>query len=896
MIGRVVGNYRILAELGAGGMGLVYKAQDIRLDRFLALKFLKPERVTDEFRRRFLQEARASSALHHPAIVHIYDIGQWEGRDYIAMEYVEGSTLHAVLQQRTLSVEEALGYAVQVADALTVAHAAGIVHRDLKPGNLMVTPDGHVKVVDFGLAKVAPAKVGPDGSPSDSTQAETVTSSQTIQGIAIGSPAYMSPEQAAGKAVDARTDIFAFGSVLFEMLTGRRAFVGDTLIEVMGAVLHAQVPRPSSLNPLVNDDLDSVVARCLQKKPADRFQEMSEVARALKTGRAIRTARIRRPPARGTAAALGLAALLAGAYFIYRGRRPSTPVLGPVSAERLTFDAGVNIEPSISADGKFVAYASDRGGKDNLDIWLKQIHGGDPIQLTSDPANDHSPDVSPDGTSVVFRSERNGGGIYMVPALGGRDTLLVPEGRRPRFSPDGQQIVYWKGVDGPFPLRRGSGETFVFDRGTLQSRPIAADFAAAVDPVWSPDGKSILFVGLKDAADAAHTFDWWIVPVNGGPPAKCPFLTAAMYVPYAWRGDYVYYDTSDPGILRIRLDAKTRQPAGQAEHLTLGTADESGPSPGADGGLVFASMVQKTNIFGLPLDADRGSVTGAPKSITNNLGENMIQAISADGRRIAFMSSRPKAVGFSIEVWAADLAAGSVHALVTGDRAKGMLSIRPDGSSVTWRETYGSVRQIFTIPFEGGVSSRLCDGCTGVVVWSPDGTRALYPSATAPDTLLLREIGTGKESVYLRGGNRELRPSAISRDGRWLVFAAVNLDNRADYATYVAPFRPETPPAEAEWVKVLSAEEGYPAARWSPDGNLLYFFSKRDGHECLWALRLDPRTKRPAGEPLGVRHFHSPALELNPGSIFVVPAIAPERAVVTLSENSSSLWLLSGRK
>ncbi len=892
MIGRVVGNYRILAELGSGGMGLVYKAQDLRLERFLALKFLKPERVTDEFRRRFFQEARASSALHHPSIVHIYDIGQWEGRDYIAMEYVEGATLHAILEERKLSMEEALGYALQVADALTVAHAAGIIHRDLKPGNLMVTPQGLVKVVDFGLAKLAPLR-----TESDSTQAATLTSGQTIAGIPIGSPAYMSPEQAAGKEVDERSDIFAFGSVLYEMLTGQRAFGGESLIEVMGGVLHVAAPAPSSINPLVNSALDAVVARCLQKKPAERYQRISEVKAALAAPAARRTVRIGRVRMGRLLGALGLV-VLALAYFVYRRPAPSATERGPAVAQRLTFDAGLSIDPSISADGKFVAYASDRSGKDNLDIWFKQIDGGDPIQLTSDPADDLTPNVSPDGTSVAFRSERKSGGIYLVPALGGEETLLVAEGRRPRFSPDGKQIAYWKGVVSPFPLRPGNGSSFVFDRATSTSRPIAPDLAAAVDPVWSPDGKSVMVLGLKDANDL-KTFDWWMVPLAGGPAVKCPMLGSTLIVPNAWLGEYVYYSGSEEkvgaNIRRVRIDARSGQPVGQPENLTPGTADELSPAPAA-GRLVFAAMTTKSNLFQLPLDTDRGLVTGDRQNVTNDLGEKLVQAISADGQRIAYTSVRDTGAGVSVDIWGMDLAAGRAHSLVSGARGKGNLSISPDGSSVTWRESYISVREIMATPFDGGVSSRFCGSCTGPVAWSPDGKWALYQSAPVGNIVLLREIATDKESAYLRGGNRYLSPSAISPDGNWVVFAAVNTHNNSDYALYVAPFRPQAPPAEGEWTEVLSAKDAYQAARWSPDGNLLYFFSHRDDHDCLWGLRLDPRTRRPVGEPFAVKHFHSPALVLTPASAADGPAIGPRRAVVTLSEKSSSLWLLGGQK
>src|SRR5215471_15169181 len=253
MVGRTVGHYRIVAELGAGGMGIVYKALDVRLERFLALKFLKPERVSDEFRRRFLQEARASSALHHPNIVHVYDIGEFDGQDYIAMEFVDGLSLRQILRERRLEVPEAVRYSVQITDAMAAAHKAGIVHRDLKPGNLMVTPAGLVKILDFGLAKLAnqsmptppPVSREGDGSeddPDTTLSVITITSDHTKVGVAVGSPAFMSPEQAMGRQVDGRSDIFSFGCILYEMLTGRRAFLGDKTVDVITRVISEDPP------------------------------------------------------------------------------------------------------------------------------------------------------------------------------------------------------------------------------------------------------------------------------------------------------------------------------------------------------------------------------------------------------------------------------------------------------------------------------------------------------------------------------------------------------------------------------------------------------------------------------------------------------------------------------
>ena len=313
MVGKTVQNYRIVEIVGQGGMGTVYKALDVRLNRHLALKFLLPERVTADRKRRFFQEAKAASALNHPSIVHIYDIGQWEGADFIAMEYVEGHTVQQMLRGGPMQIDDALRYSIQVADAMSVAHAANIVHRDLKPANVMVTARGLVKILDFGVAKLNEPAVpvrAEERPPSAETQTY-VDVNQTVEGMVVGSPAYMSPEQATGKPVDARSDIFEFGVLLHEMLTGQAAFSGGTKLEVLSAILRTDPPRPSSINP----------ERYSGTRMGDRalFAKRSRTALPKHVGSqggagrfANRNQRLRLSPARAPAARFRLISLHAG--------------------------------------------------------------------------------------------------------------------------------------------------------------------------------------------------------------------------------------------------------------------------------------------------------------------------------------------------------------------------------------------------------------------------------------------------------------------------------------------------------------------------------------------------------------------------------------------------------
>ena len=282
MITKTISHYEILEPLGEGGMGVVYRAVDTRLGRPVAVKLLKPDRTIDgETRQRFVQEARAASALNHPHIITIYEIGQSDGVDFIAMEYVAGSTLAHLIGRSRLSISAALGYAIQIADALATAHAAGILHRDLKPANIMVSDKGPLKVLDFGLAKLTDA-----GSRAIDEGVTTRTAPadgrlQTEEGAIIGTAAYMSPEQADGKPADARSDVFAFGAVLYEMITGRRVFTGATRMSTLAAILTREPDPPSDVIPHLPRDLERLILRCLRKNPERRWQSMADLKVAL---------------------------------------------------------------------------------------------------------------------------------------------------------------------------------------------------------------------------------------------------------------------------------------------------------------------------------------------------------------------------------------------------------------------------------------------------------------------------------------------------------------------------------------------------------------------------------------------------------------------------------------
>ena len=431
MIGKTITHYKILEKLGEGGMGVVYKARDTHLDRFAAIKMLPTEQVADpERKRRFIQEAKAASALNHPSIITIYDIDQTEGVDFIAMEYVAGKTLDDMIPRKGMRLSLALKYAVQIADALARAHGAGIIHRDLKPSNVMVDEHGLVKVLDFGLAKLTEAS-GPE--------AETAAT-RTGEGTVLGTAAYMSPEQAEGKRIDARSDIFSFGSALYEMLTGQRAFRGDTRASTIASILREK-PKPiSQVAEGLPRDAEKIVRRCLRKDPEHRFQTMADLRVALEelkeesdsgaleiAGVAKTKPRHRLIWACGVAAAMTIAAV--GIWFFrFRPEAPQVPLV----AVPLTSYPGVEWFPSFSPDGTQVAFSWCPEGftiGENCDIYVKQIGMEPPSRLTDTPALEFNPSWSPDGRFIAFLRRLAPTGIsvslILIPQRGGRERILA---------------------------------------------------------------------------------------------------------------------------------------------------------------------------------------------------------------------------------------------------------------------------------------------------------------------------------------------------------------------------------------------------------------------------------------------------------------------------------------
>jgi serine/threonine protein kinase len=885
--GAQLGNFEIIELLGRGGMGEVYKAIDKRLNRLVAIKV-----SAARFSERFEREARAIAALNHPHVCILYDVGP----DYLVMEYVEGATLARLMRDRRLPVKEVLQYALQIAGAMEAAHAAGIVHRDLKPGNVMVTGAGLAKVLDFGLAKIAQSLI----ARGEAQLTATITSdaAYTGTGMALGTPAYMSPEQALGKALDARSDVFSFGLLLYEMLIGQQAFRGDSTLEVVSGIIHLEVPPPSAANPDVGSSLDSLVAGCLRKDPAQRIQSMAEVRRQIEDIAAGSSAEISRKwkPSptperhwmRWASLVIALLALAAVALFGWRKFQS----IAPDSSEapemvRVTSDAGLSIDPTISQDGKLVAYASDRSGEKNLDIWVKQIGGGDPIRLTRDPADDVQPNFSPDGTHIAFRSERDGGGIYIVPTTGGQERRIADGGRAPQYSPDGTKVLYWTGTPYPPPIREG--KLFVFGLDTNTMRRIRPDFALAAHPIWSPDGSRILFIGEKDSAGG--NYDLWTAPLDTGPAMMSYTIPLGdLFDPFAWRGDQVYFAWNGEDlqtISRLRVDPMTGRASGKPRRLSAVTTTANSPSISRTGQVVFSVGDDALNCYRIALDANTGTNSGRPELLSQGPGWNVVESISADGRRLTFTA---QGANGNPQVWTKDLETGRERALTERGMPKSKPEISRDGRFVAWTESL-TRGEGFAAPFAGGPVRQLCTDCGPIRAWSLDGKFLLYDQRGARSAIGLMEFASGTTSTYLQSKDYDFFARSISSDGKWIAFTAHR--TRPDFKVYVAPFVAGRPPQQNEWVEAISSSEVDPNPTWSPDGGLLYFSSEQDGHKCIWALRLNRLTKRPVGKLFPVQHFHTPSLLLA-GSSYGYPAIvlAPDKMLLSLEERSAGIWML----
>jgi Tol biopolymer transport system component len=724
MTGRTIAHYEILERLGEGGMGVVYKAKDTHLDRFVAIKVLPPEKVADpERKRRFVQEAKAASALNHPNIVTIHDIDQTDGIDFISMEYVAGKTLDRLIPRHGMRLNEALECSVQIADALARAHSAGIIHRDLKPSNIMVDEHGVVKVLDFGLAKLTELT-----SPGEDASTRTMKP-VTEEGKIVGTVAYMSPEQAESKIVDTRSDIFSFGSLLYELMSGRRAFSGASKISTLAAIVHEE-PKPLEGAPA---ELEKLVARCLKKNPQRRIQHMDDVKlelEALKeesdSGR-LTAALVQARPARRRFPELAVVAgllLVAGAVVTWWVKQPKAAER-QATFTQLTDQPGQELYPSLSPDGKSLVYASRASGK--WDIYLQRVGGKNPINLTkSSPSDDTQPSFSPDGEEIAFRSERGGGGIFVMGATGESVRRLTDFGYEPAWSPDGKEIIFaTEGVVNP-EVRFITSELWSVNVLSSDKRQVtkAGDDADAVQPHWSPHGHRIAFWANR----GGHR-DIWTVSADGKQPIP---VTSDVYLNWSpvWSpdGNHLYFSSNRGGSMnlwRVGIDEKSGHVLGKPEPITTPSAYSGPLSISRDERrIAYVQQALAGNLQKVGFDPSTEKVVGQPAWITRSSRYASHGDLSPDGEWLAFFESGKQEDIFVIKT------DGTEQRQLTNDIHRNR-SPRwsPDGKRIAFYSNRSGRYEVWTIAPDGSGLQQLTytsGGRAVYPVWSPDGARLAY--------------------------------------------------------------------------------------------------------------------------------------------------------------------------
>jgi eukaryotic-like serine/threonine-protein kinase len=894
LIGRTIAHYSIVEKLGEGGMGAVYKARDDRLGRFVALKVLPAEVMSDpDRRRRFEQEAKSASALNHPNIVTIYDIGLADDVHYIAMEYVAGRTLDDLIGPKGLPLNEALALAIQVADGLGKAHAAGIVHRDLKPSNIMVTPDGLVKILDFGLAKLAEKTE----SAYDLAVTRTITRTPlTEEGVILGTVAYMSPEQAAGKTVDARSDIFSFGSVLYEMLTGRRAFDGETKATTMAAVIALDPASPSGISRSLPAGMEQLVLRCLRKDPQRRWQNMSDLKVALQdlkeeseSGKlpAPMAAPARKRRKTWLVAVLGaLVVLTAGGVIIWMARKPpSGPIM--VQPERITFESGGAFLPAISPDGKLIAYSTDRDG--NFDLFVRQLSGQQTVRLTTHPAPDWFPNFSPDGSKIVFRSERDGGGLYVVEALGGAERKIADGGRLPAFSPDGSMVAYLVSS----ALNR-QAKLFVVPAGGGDPTPLQPDFVVPPSgaswswPLWSADRRYILFNGYQPNVQDSR--DWWLAPAAGGPAVriKAPERMRAGFVRLllAWRNDYLYFSEGSTvggmSLYRVPLSQKSHRAGELPQFLTSPIGMQFGASISTDGRMVFSTTSSVLNIWSVPLKSGDGTASGPLEPQTSDPLGKMNLAVSADGSKLVWTSYSEQQTELKVR----ETATGREDSIACSGQTINLLPIlSPDGSRLAYGDFVDGKRVAYLV--ESGTAPRPVAGIPagGMIFGFFSKTSDIL--VLSGNQLLRQDVAATRSTTVLDTTSEgELWDAALSPSDRLLAFTVSRPDGSA--ALYFAPVG-DQPAVVSTWTKLEEGRRFIGSPTWSEDSRTLYYGSNRDDFLCVWAQRFGADGK-PSGEPFAAFHDHKPP-DMKSYGVYMVKA-APDRLYMMLADFRGDLWSL----
>ncbi len=852
--GEKVSHYRIISSLGSGGMGDVYLAQDTVLSRQVALKLLPADFTGDTDRvRRFQQEARAASALNHPNIITIYEIGQDDHRHFISTEFIDGQTLRQCItgvQARTtgdgrgksrkpLELREVLNIAIQTSDALVAAHEAGIVHRDIKPENIMVRRrDGYVKVLDFGLAKLT-------GRAVDS-EAPTRAQAKTSPGAVMGTVKYMSPEQARGLAIDSRTDIWSLGCVLYEMVAGRAPFTGETMTDMLVAILEKEPPPLKNLVPeQIPTELDWIITKTLRKNPDERYQtskellidlrrlrqqleieshlERSSPPEASGTAMTVRVA-TGLTPRRGVIIAADLLALTLGALaYVCRGRKHAELSFQTAKFARLT-STGKALGAAISPDGKWLVHVQDDGGQKSL--WLRQVAVPNSNTQIVPPAEVkfYGLAFSPDGNYIYYSAREKDGGIaslYQMPVLGGTARKLTTGvNSSVAFSPDGKLIAYLA-----FKIENNEDKLMIANADGTGARELAGQREAEYfiqSPFsgvsWSPDGKTIAIPVANIAESYASVA---AVSVASG---EVKLLTPRRWgrlLQVSWLGDgsQLLVTAQEQGTDTFNI-WQLSYPTGEAQKLTNDLNSYLFISLTADAKLLAAVQTElRSNIWVVPaFDAAQA------KPITKGL--NFVGRFSwtPDGR-IVYSSN----ASGNNDLYAIDARGGEPKQLTTSLGSDGMPFVSPDGRYVVFASDRAGRRNIWRIDIDGANAKQLTDKTDVAPTLSPDGRWVVYESCPNRCTIWKVALDGGQPQPITEKNTGD---PIVSPDGKQV--ACMYQEGNAPFKPAILSF------ADGKLIKTFDFPAGLSGhLRWTADGRALLYAVTLGGVSNLWAQPVD---------------------------------------------------------